>query len=74
MQGTSHTFNITNIVGSLGGNYSQGPTPALNYNTYSIAVTAPTAQGVSYSSETSGTVVCPVVGNIFSGGGLFDVL
>jgi hypothetical protein len=66
MQGTSHTFNITNLMGSIGGNYSQGPTPALNYNTYSISVTSPATPGTDYGSQTGGVVVCPFVGNIFN--------
>jgi hypothetical protein len=69
MQSTSHTYGITNVVGSTGGTYSQGPTPALNYNTYSITTTAPATPGTVYTSSTDGVVVCPIVGTIFNGPG-----
>ena len=63
----SHAYSIKNIVGSTGGTYSQGPTPALNYNTYSITITAPATPGVVYTSSTDQTVNCVVVGVVFSG-------
>jgi len=69
MLSTSHTYNIRNLVGSTGGNYSQGPTPALNYNTYSITITPPATPGTVYSSDSTATVVCPIAGIIFTGGG-----
>jgi hypothetical protein len=66
MQSSTHTFNIRNVVGSTGGDYSQGPTPALNYNTYSITITAPAADGVVLSTSAESKVECPVAGTIFS--------
>jgi hypothetical protein len=69
MQTSTHTSNIRNLVGSTGGNYSQGPTPALNYNNYTISITAPATPGTVYGSETSSGVVCTIAGGIFAGGG-----
>ncbi len=66
MQGTTHTYSIQNLLGSTGGNYSQGPTPVLNYNTYSITITAPVTSGTVYDSETNAQVLCLVAGTIFS--------
>jgi len=66
MQSGTHTYNIRNLMGSTGGNYSQGPTPALNYNTYSITITTPpVTPGTDYGSETNGQVSCSVAGIIF---------
>ncbi|HEY6266846.1 MAG TPA: hypothetical protein VIX11_00995 [Candidatus Acidoferrum sp.] len=67
MQSSTHTYSIQNIVGSTGGNYSQGPTPALNYNTYSITITAPATPGIEYSIQTNDQVVCITAGPIFAG-------
>jgi hypothetical protein len=66
MQGTSHTFNIANQIASTGGNYSES-TPALNYTTYSITITAPAAPGTVYTNETNGEVTCVIAGTIFGG-------
>jgi hypothetical protein len=69
MQNATHTSAIRNVVGSTGGNYSQGPTPAFNYNNYSISVTASLTPGTVYSGETDFSVTCAVVGVIYNGGG-----
>ena len=73
MQSATHTSSIRNVLGSTGGNYSQGPTPAFSYNNYSIAITAPVTPGTIYSSETNAQVTCPVAGGIFSGTGNWQV-
>ncbi len=65
MQSSTHTSNIRNVVGSTGGNYSQGPTPALSYNNYVVSITAPATHGTIYSSETNTEVICQVAGSIF---------
>jgi hypothetical protein len=67
MQSSTHTYSIQNVIGSTGGNYSQGPTPALNYNTYSITITATAAPGTVYTSGTNAEVVCVIAGPIFGG-------
>jgi hypothetical protein len=69
MQAATHTFSITNVVGSTGGTYSQTPVPALNYNSYSMSITAPATPGVEYNSQTDAQVVCPVGGLLFTGPG-----
>lgn len=66
MQAATHTFSVTNIIGSTGGTYSQTPVPALNYNTYSTSITAPATLGVEYNSQTLAQVACPVAGLLFT--------
>jgi hypothetical protein len=65
MQSSTHTSNIRNLLGTTGGDYSQGPTPALNYNNYVVSITAPATPGATYTSETDGKVVCVIAGSIF---------
>ena len=66
MQSSTHTSNIRNVVGSTGGNYSQGPTPALSYNNYVVSITAPATPGTIYTTETNSEVVCIIAGTIFA--------
>ncbi len=66
MQSATHTSNIRNVVGSTGGNYSQGPTPALNYNNYSITLTAPATPGTIYVTETNTDIICIIAAGIFT--------
>jgi hypothetical protein len=68
MQSASHTYKITNLVGSTGGNYSEAA-PALNYNTYSITITAPVTPGTVYSGSEVELITCSAAGTIFNGGG-----
>jgi hypothetical protein len=65
MQSSTHTSNIRNVVGSTGGNYSEGPTPALSYDNYVVSITASLAPGTVYNIETNAGVTCPLAGIVF---------
>jgi len=68
MRTATHTLSLTNMLGTVGGNYSQGPTPALSNQTYTISVTANLTPGTPIDGTTDGNVICIVAGNIFAGG------
>lgn len=65
MQSSTHTSNITNILGASGGAFSQGPTPALAFNDYVVSITTPGTPGSILSSSTEADIFCIVAGTIF---------